>query len=543
MKIFINLIFNHHLLHFRWLVNRINPYLVLDKRTVSLSIISTAFFLIPISYIFFLILFNISKNFGIDFSSTHIASNVYFLYYILLINYLIFSSFKEGYVRVFKSPDYHFLKLHKVKVNYILYAKLIDAFFLGIVIFILPLNIGFYFSFVKSFKNDLPISALIMIIPIIFFALLLRVLIMVFINILDNKPIISSVIGKFFIFISTIFIGWLTSNLLINKSTIGYENAIELLNRLQINSAFFSVKGIFLLTVVTLVILLINLLILKRVEKFIDKQRLEGSGKFKKNKLVLKHLIINSKSKSRVLNILYKDLILLFRGERLLGTFIKISFVLSGFSIGLVFTLSKDFYNRYQIGVIILIILVFQLFLANIISASMGKVSSIESERDWLTLYYPNLEKPHFIYIAKFILQFFICFFGVLFSTILLFFLSDFSIMIFISMIISAVCICLISVLSFILGSASFPNFHWESEEKINTSILGHIIQSIFTGLYGLINFTIIATNTSYLYAKKITLDTFLNEYIYINLVLTFVFGILIIIILQAPLWKGWKIK
>lgn len=107
----------------------------------------------------------------------------------------------------------------------------------------------------------------------------------------------------------------------------------------------------------------------------------------------------------------------------------------------------------------------------------------------------------------------------------------------------SALCICITLTLSFILGSACFPNFSWESKDKVNTSVLGHLIENLFIRSYEVINVAFIGTKAAFLYAEKISLQDFLFSYIQVILVTTLIWSFIILIILKAPLWKGWKIK
>lgn len=142
------LIFMQHILHFRWLVSRYNPYLILNKRMVLQVIITLSISLSLVFYFTFLSVFHFIQMSGITLSLS-LIKKMYAIFYILLFISLVRGSFNDVYLRAFFSHDIQLLRLRNLNPFNIQFAKLVDTYFLNIIMFVLPLQIGIFYSMIK----------------------------------------------------------------------------------------------------------------------------------------------------------------------------------------------------------------------------------------------------------------------------------------------------------------------------------------------------------------------------------------------------------
>ncbi|MEI4679946.1 hypothetical protein WAG13_32240, partial [Bacillus cereus] len=298
------------------------------------------------------------------------------------------------------------------------------------------------------------------------------------------------------------------------------------------------------LPLLTIILFLLNIFILRKYQNCFNIYKIKDAQIENKEKgSILINIFMSEKIHSKIFNVFFKDLLLLIRGENLSLGFIKGGLIASACSLGVITAFSMNFSQGHHQGIFIIIVLFHQIVLSGLLSAKVGKLSSIDLEKSWIILYQSRLKNPYFIYVAKFYLHFLTIFPIILFSTCILLFFIKVSFFLILCFLLSALCICITLTLSFILGSACFPNFSWESKDKVNTSVLGHLIENLFIRSYEVINVAFIGTKAAFLYAEKISLQDFLFSYIQVILVTTLIWSFIILIILKAPLWKGWKIK
>ncbi|MEK4502818.1 hypothetical protein [Bacillus sp. FSL R12-0069] len=538
------LIFIQHILHFRWLVSRYNPYLILNKRMVLQVIVTLSISLSLVFYFTFLSVFHFLQTTGITLSLS-LIKKMYVIFYILLFISLIRGSFNEVYLRAFFSHDVQLLRLRNTKTFNIQFAKLVDAYFLNIIIFVLPLQVGIFYSMIKVSGLKMPFYSFCTIFGIIIFALICRMTLLLVTYIFGKGNSNSSLVTNTLIFVFKVLIAGLTAFVAVryffDKHLLNVW--INVLNHSDYFSNVFDYWYRWL-PLLTIILFIFNIFILRKKENDFNIYKMMDSKIRNKEKgLILINIFMSEKIHSKIFNVFVKDLLLLIRGENLSLGFIKGGLITSACSLGVITAFSMNFSHDHHQGIFIIIILFHQMILSGLLSAQVGKLSSIELEKNWIILYQSRLKNPYFIYVAKCYLHFLTIFPIILFSTCILLFFIKISFFLILCVLLSAFCVCIVVTLSFILGSVCFPNFRWESKDKVNTSVLGHLTENIFIRSYEVINIAFIGTKSAFLYAKKILLQDFLFSYIQLILVTTSIWSVIILIILKAPLWKGWKVK
>ncbi|MES5943657.1 MULTISPECIES: hypothetical protein [unclassified Bacillus cereus group] len=543
-RIFV-LVLMQHILHFRWIISRFNPYVVLSSKKI-LNTIITVSILLSISYYFLLSIFIYLFKMNDINISLSLMEKLFCLYYLLMFFYLIGNSFREVYIRSFFSNDYKLLRLRNLGSFSIHFAKLVDAFFLEIIILVIPFHIGMYFSITRAFNLEIPLSWFLGIFSIPILALLVRMITMILMYIFGNKTA-----DCFSIYTKILFLGFqLLCTGVISFTIVSYIkdrnilNAwINILSTSNFNPYFIYYSHIVMIIII-LVLSLIILSLLHRYKDQLELYKLNNNDHFLPNKgKYLSKLFMLEKTYSKVRSLILKDLLLLIRGENLSLGFIKAGLISSSAFLGILIALSQNFSANKHQGLFILLILIHQMILAALLTMGLGKICSLDFERNWIFVYYSKLKNPYFIYWAKGLLHFLILFSVLILSTILLSIYLNSSYLGSIVLFISAFCICLTGTLSFLIGSVCFPNFTWESKDQINTSFLGHVTENIFIRSYEMINISFIGVKVVFLFAEKITLSIFLLSFLKIIAITTVIWCLIIFLILKAPLWKGWKVK
>lgn len=538
------IIFMQHILHFRWLVSRYNPYAVLNKKMVLQIIITLSIVFGFVFYFTFLSIFHFVQISGITLSVS-LMKKMYAIFYILLFISLIKGSFNDVYLRAFFSHDIQLLKLRNLSTFNIQFSKLIDTYFLNILIFVLPLHSGMFYAMIKISGVKMSWYSFCTIFGVVIFALFFRMTILLLTYIFGKGNSNSSIVTSSFIFLFKLLIfGCITFIVVRYFFDRNLLNVwINVLNQSDYFINFFDYWYQWL-PILIIVSLVFNIFLLRKYECHFNVYKIEDKQiKDKKKDSIFTELFISEKVYSKVLNIFFKDLLLLIRGESLSLGFIKGGLIASACSLGVITAFSMSFSQEHHQGIFIIIVLSHQIVLAGLLSAKIGKLSSIDLEKSWIVLYQARLKNPYFIYIAKFHLHFLTIFPIILISTFILLFFIKVSFFLIVCFLLSALCICLTVTLSFILGSACFPDFNWESKDKVNTSILGHLTENLFIRSYEVINIAFIGTKVAFLYAGKIEIQDFLYSYIQVILITTLIWNVIILIILRAPLWKGWKFK
>ncbi|WP_018665027.1 hypothetical protein [Heyndrickxia acidiproducens] len=538
-KIF-SLILLQHLLHYRWFVNRIYPGFVMGKRFAIISIVNLAIGIFIISFITAYSFFKIiSNNVGI---STITGEKIFIIYYILLFIYLMRNSFNEAYIRAFHSKDYYYLRLQKVSPITLQVAKIIDAFFLEIVLFILPIHLGITAPFIIVFHGIELWGWTTVFILVVILSLFLRGLFMIILYLIDNHKLQNrktySVVGKIVLWM---IYGWFVSfsimQYILNKEML-LSMASTILNirmdePLHNTWVFGGGLAIFLVSAI--------LSFFYMYQKRIDRYRIEAKVIEKRKIYKIENALFRFKMKSKWVSLFLKDLLLLIRGEYISSGFLKANLVFFSFFLGAMSALSIHYNDGTKTGIVCMIIIVYQLISNELITQSISKISSIDQERNWLKFYYTHMNNPYFIYFSKLLLLFTISFCTLLISTIIILIIIRASLSIILLFLLSTFCISFISSMSFLVGNACFPNFKWETEDQINTSIPGYITENIFSKVFQIIIISISGTNTVFLFAQKITIQDFIVNNIELFTISTLIWAIILFFILRAPLWKGWK--
>lgn len=545
IKRIFTLILLQHVLHFRWIISRFNPYVVLSPKAILNTIITSSILLGIGCYFLFSIIFHLFKMNDINIPLS-LMEKLFCLYYVLLFFYLIGNSFREVYIRSFFSNDYNLLKLRDLSPFSIHFAKLVDAFFLEIIILVIPFHIGMYFSITRTFNLQISLSWFLGIVSIPILALLVRMITMTCMYIFGNKTTdYFSIYTKILFFSFQLLCSGAISFTIVYyiKDRNLFNVWIHILNKWQLNSYFIYYSH----TVVIVMILTLSVMVVGLLHRFKDKlelYKLNSNGNtFSKKEGFISKLFMLEKTYSKVRSLILKDLLLLIRGENISLGFIKAGLISSSAFLGILIALSQNLSANKHQGIFILLILIHQMILAALLTMGLGKICSLDFERNWLFIYYSKLKKPYFIYLAKGLLHFLILFSILILSTILLSCYLNSSYLGLIILFISAFCICLTGTLSFLVGSVCFPNFTWESKDQINTSFLGHVTENVFIRSYEIINISFIGVKVVFLFAGKITLSIFLFSFLKIIAITTVIWCSIIFFILKAPLWKGWKIK
>ncbi|EKS8355346.1 hypothetical protein QC466_005206 [Bacillus cereus] len=538
------LIFMQHILHFRWLVSRYNPYLILNKKMVLQVIITLSISLSFVFYFTFLSVFHFIQMSGITLSLS-LIKKMYAIFYILLFISLVRGSFNDVYLRAFFSHDIQLLRLRNLNTFNIQFAKLVDAYFLNIIMFVLPLQIGIFYSMIKVSGLKLPFYSFCTIFGVLIFALLCRMTLLLVTYIFGKGNSNSSLVTHSLIFVFKLliagFITFIVVRYFFDKHLLNVW--INVLNHSDYFINVFDYWYLWL-PLLTIILFLLNIFILHKYQNLFNIYKIKDAQNENKEKgSILINIFMSEKIHSKIFNVFFKDLLLLIRGENLSLGFIKGGLIASACSLGVITAFSMNFSQDHHQGIFIIIVLFHQIVLSGLLSAKVGKLSSIDLEKSWIILYQSRLKNPYFIYVAKFYLHFLTIFPIILFSTCILLFFIKVSFFLILCFLLSALCICITLTLSFILGSACFPNFSWESKDKVNTSVLGHLIENLFIRSYEVINVAFIGTKAAFLYAEKISLQNFLFSYIQVILITTLIWSFIILVILKAPLWKGWKIK
>lgn len=544
MKRICSIILLQHLLHFRWFVNRIYPNLFISKVFIKMLIINLPIFIFILSFIVFFVVFNFITSNDINISLI-IGERIFIFYYLLLLIYFVRNSFDEAYTRAFHSKDYYYLRLQNVSPFTLQVAKMIDAYFLEIVLYVFPIHLGLTLSFIISFNIVALWGWITVFLLVVMLSLSIRGLFMVILFWVDNHNILKrkgyvDIFGIIFMF----FVGWFASFSLVQYITntdFIFTIMNKIINTFRLGGNPFK-KIWFIGGTITIIIFVSNFTYLYFFQKIIDKYRIGLRVKEKRKIGKLEQGLFSQKSTAKFIPIFTKDLILLFRGEYISIGFIKANFVFFSFFLGVISALSFELYESKYIGVICLMIIVYQMVSNELITQSISKISSIDQERDWLKFYYPHMNNPYFVYISKFILQFSISFGTLLISTIVILLFIKVSFNIILLLLLSSFCVTLISSLSFLVGNACFPNFRWETQDQINTSIPGYITENIFIRIYQVIIISFLGAYVAFLYAEKITISNFILNSLITFSISTLIWALIIFLTLRAPLWKGWKL-
>lgn len=537
-----------HLLHFRWLVSRILPNTVISLKRL-LQIVAGAWVLVGLftyfsCYALFLVLQNNWITVSLD-----LAAKMEFLFCLLFFSYLLTHSFQEVYIRAFSSQDYFLLRTRGQSPFAVQFAKLVDAFFLEVLLYGIPFQAGIIIAIIQAAGSYSPILWILLFWAIVLFALLCKMSLMVLLFAV-NKP--SFRIGSFstrvIFFLFQLFIG----------AGISYA-IIRYLNNRQFFShwmqAFMEWKwdNGFLITGYVWVVLASLLLMPAVIAPVyvcnkswdISRWNKEEQGKETNKRSFLTRFFMSPGIRSKTLNLIMKDLLLTTRGETISWEFIKKVWFSSSCMLGGFAAFSYHLTGKEQLsqGVLLLLVIISQMILAALATIAAGKVTSLDTERNWIILHFVRLENPYFLYRAKAILHFFFVFPIVCIHTFIILLFIPVSPLGSVYVLASAFCISLTLTLSFIVGSVCFPNFGWENKDQINTSLLGSISESVLFLFYDFINISFVGVKAALLYAEKISEQDFLISSLQCLLLTTAVWNVLLILILRTPVWKGWKIK
>lgn len=472
-----------------------------------------------------------------------------FLFCLLFFSYLLTHSFQEVYIRAFSSQDYFLLRTRGQSPFAVQFAKLVDAFFLEVLLYGIPFQAGIIIAIIQAAGSYSPILWILLFWAIVLFALLCKMSLMVLLFAV-NKP--SFRIGSFstrvIFFLFQLFIG----------AGISYA-IIRYLNNRQFFShwmqAFmewkwdngFLITGYVWLVIASLLLMPAVIAPVYICNKSWDISRWneEEQRKETNKRSFLTRFFMSPGIRSKTLNLITKDLLLTTRGETISWEFIKkvwfsSSCMLGGFAAFSYHLTGKEHLSQ---GILFLLVIISQMVLAALATIAAGKVTSLDTERNWIVLHFVRLENPYFLYRAKAILHFFFVFPIVCIHSFIILLFIPVSPLGSVYVLASAFCISLTLTLSFIVGSVCFPNFGWENKDQINTSLLGSITQSVPIVFYNIINVSFVGAMAAFLYVEKISEQDFLISSLQCLLLTTAVWNVLLILILRTPVWKGWKIK
>ncbi|QHZ49498.1 hypothetical protein [Paenibacillus larvae] len=537
-----------HLLHFRWLVSRILPNTVVSLIRLLQMVTGLWILLGLCTYLACYALFLVLQNNGV-LLPVDLAPKIEFLFCLLFFFYLLTHSFQEVYIRAFSSHDYFLLRTRGQSPFAIQMAKLIDAFFLEVLLYGMPIQAGIIISSIQAAGSYSFILWIFSFGAIVLFALICKTSLMILLFALNRQSFrIGSFSMRVILFFFQLFIGAGISYTVIRYMNIhsSFSNWIQ---------AFMEWKwDIWFLSTGYLWLALLGLLLIPTIvgpvyawNKTWDVSRWnkKEQGEETKKLSFLTRFFMSPGIRSKTLNLIMKDLLLTTRGETISWEFIKKVWLSSSCMLGGFVAFSYHLTGKEGIsqGVLLLLAIISQMVLAGFATIAAGKVTSLDTEKNWIVLHFVRLENPYFIYLAKAFLHFFFVFPIVCIHTFVIILFVPIPPLGSVYVLTSAFCISLTSTLSFIVGSVCFPNFGWENKDQINTSLLGHITESAFILVYDLINVNFVGVKAAFLYAEKINVQDFLMSSFQCLLLTTAVWNVLIIIILRTPVWKGWKIK
>lgn len=537
-----------HLLHFRWLISRILPNIVINLRML-LKIVTGLWILLGLcTYLACYAVFLILQNNGILLPAD-LAPKIQFLFLLLFFFYLLTHSFQEVYIRAFSSQDYFLLRTRGQSPFAIQTAKLIDAFFLEVILYGIPIQTGIMISSIQTVDS---FSFILWVLPfgtIVLFALICKIFLLILLFTLNRKSFrIGSLSTRVILFFLQLFIGGVISFTIIRYM----NNHLLLSNWMQ---AFIEWKwDIWFLSTGYVWITLLGLLLIPAAispvwmwNKSWDVLRWNNieQGEGTKRISILSNFFMSPRIRSKTVNLITKDLLLTTRGETISWEFIKKVWLSSSCMIGAFVAFSYNLAGKEQIsqGILLLLATISQMVLATFATIAAGKVTSLDTERNWIVLHFVRLKNPYFIYRAKAILHFLFVFPIICMHSFAILLLAPILPLGSVYVLTSAFCISLTSTLSFIVSSVCFPNFGWEDKDQINTSLLGHVTESAFILIYVLINISFVGAKAAFLYAEKIAVQDFLMSSFLCLLLTTAIWNVLLILILRSPVWKGWKIK
>ncbi|MDT2263513.1 hypothetical protein P7H12_07800 [Paenibacillus larvae] len=135
----------------------------------------------------------------------------------------------------------------------------------------------------------------------------------------------------------------------------------------------------------------------------------EEQGKETNKRSFLTRFFMSPGIRSKTLNLIMKDLLLTTRGETISWEFIKKVWFSSSCMLGGFAAFSYHLTGKEQLsqGVLLLLVIISQMILAALATIAAGKVTSLDTERNWIILHFVRLENPYFLYRAKAILHFF----------------------------------------------------------------------------------------------------------------------------------------
>lgn len=537
----LSLIGLQHLLHFRWFVNRIYPNLVVNKKFTKMIIINVAVSMFILSFIAGYSIFKIISKNDIHIS-VQTGEKLFIVYYLLLFVYFVRNSFNEAYIRAFYSKDYRYLRLQKFSPFSLQISKIIDAFFLEIILLILPIHLGITLPFIFVFDLKELWGWMAVFILVIILSLSVRGLFMLSLFLIDsrkgkNRKILLNVLSAFFWLIIGWFLSFSIVQYVLNKEILMSlaENLLDLRLEEPLQKIWLFGGGAALLLIITL------LFCLYANQMKIDAFRIGLKGPEKRRNNKIENALYSVKSNRKWVSLFLKDLLLIMRGEYISYGFVKASLVFFSFSLGILSALSVNYLDGKQTGIICLIIIVFQFISNELIIQSISKISSIDQERNWLKFFYPHMNNPYFIYFSKLLLMLMITVSLSLISTVVILLITQVSLPAALLLLLSSVCIPIVMAMSFLAGNACFPNFKWETQDQINTSLPGYITENIFLRVFQVVIISIIGANTAFLFAQKITVQDFIILSLETIIITGFIWVLLLFLILRAPLWKGWK--
>lgn len=549
---FLRLIKMQHILHFRWIVNQINPYLVVTKRNLLSFFLIIPFVIGIIIYFFFKGLFYLMLSNDFQPTKGQVEVSLSFLY-LLLFWRLLTHSYREVFLRAFFSRDYKFLTIHNNDVISIRLAKLVDVFFLNIIFFTLPFFIGVSLAYNHVFKEyHIHIMHYILdTILVISLALITRMIIMSLSVLLKQKK--TSKNRSWFVslllhFIKLGFIalvGYFSINIIYNssalKSVIKELQSFEWITGL-ITSLYFPtnwvLKGLYIPFVILLCCSIYVLVwIHKKFKETIPRSEIDSIRR--RNFSILNLLF--QKADSKLGNLFYKDILLLIRNHELVLPQLKLFLTLTALFFGISLAVSELGWFRID-AISFSTIVVFQLLVTAFAGNMVTRVTSIDSEGKMIKIILIHLKNPFKLFQAKFILHF-------LFLLLINFMVSlIFTIAIKTNLkvitfgFISLLLISIVSSLSFLVANVIFPRFDWEDESRIGTSDKANILESIISRIYELINITALGTSGVFLYANRLNESTFFQYSIGCILLTSLFWIVILLIVMRYPWWKGWKI-
>ncbi|WP_324698899.1 hypothetical protein [Geobacillus icigianus] len=550
MMNFLRLIKMQHILHFRWIVNQMNPYIVVTKRKLLSFFLIIPFAIGMIIYFFLKGLFYLMLSNDFQPTKEQVEVTLSFLYLALFWR-LLTHSYREVFLRAFYSNDYKFLTIHNNDMISIRLAKLVDAFFLNIIFFTLPFFVGASLAFNHVFIGY-HIHIMYYILDtflVIGLALITRMLIMSLSGLLKQQK--SSKARSWFVSLPfyfvrlgiTALVGYFSFYIIYNssamKTIIKKFQSFEWFTGL-ITSLYFPTNWVLQgLYIPFIILLLFGIYVLLWIHKKF-KGAILGTDSIQRGNFTIPNLLFK-KTNSKLGNLFYKDLLLLVRNRELVLPQLRLFLTLAALFLGISLAVSELGWFRID-AVSFSTIVVFQLLVTAFAGNMVTRVTSIDAEGKMIKVLLIHLKNPFKLFQAKFILHFlFLLLINFMVSLIFTIAIKA-NVKVITFGFVSLLLISIVSSLSFLVANVIFPRFDWEDESRIGTSDKANILESIILRIYELINITVFGTSGAFLYAHRLNEQTFFQYSIGCILLTSLSWSVILLIVMRYPWWKGWKI-